>query len=42
VDLPRIVCDASKLRKATGWEPAIPIESSLLDTLNYWRQLSRS
>lgn len=42
VDLPRIVCDPSKLRAATGWQPAIPIETSLLDTLNYWRQLSRS
>ena len=38
VDLPRIVCDASKFRRATGWAPAIDIETSLLDTLNWWRQ----
>jgi len=43
VDLPRIVCDASKFRQASGWAPAIAIESSLLDTLNWWRQdISRS
>jgi GDP-4-dehydro-6-deoxy-D-mannose reductase len=38
VDLPRIVCDAGKFRQATGWAPAIPIETSLLDTLNWWRR----
>jgi GDP-4-dehydro-6-deoxy-D-mannose reductase len=43
VDLPRIVCDASKFRRASGWAPAISIETSLLDTLNWWRQeISRS
>jgi GDP-4-dehydro-6-deoxy-D-mannose reductase len=43
VDLPRIVCDATKFRQRTGWRPAIPIETSLRDTLDYWRmKTSRS
>jgi GDP-4-dehydro-6-deoxy-D-mannose reductase len=43
VDLPRIVCDATKFKRATGWKPTIPIETSLADTLNWWRQeISRS
>jgi GDP-4-dehydro-6-deoxy-D-mannose reductase len=43
VDLPRIVCDASKFRQATGWAPALPIETTLRDTLDYWRaEISRS
>ena len=37
VDLPRIVCDCSKLQRETGWQPAIPIGDSLQDTLDYWR-----
>lgn len=37
VDVPLILADTSKLRAATGWSPAIPIEKSLEDTLNYWR-----
>lgn len=38
VDLPRIVCNAGKFRAATGWAPTFPIETSLGDTLNWWRQ----
>lgn len=37
-DVPRHVGDASKLRAATGWQPTIPFERSLLDILNDWRQ----
>jgi GDP-4-dehydro-6-deoxy-D-mannose reductase len=29
--------DASRLTTATGWQPTIPIEQSLGDTLEYWR-----
>ena len=36
-DVPVLVGDARKFREATGWEPRIPIDDSLLDTLNYWR-----
>jgi GDP-4-dehydro-6-deoxy-D-mannose reductase len=31
-------CDASRLRGCTGWAPAIPLEQTLADTLDYWRQ----
>ena len=33
VDLPMLVADASKLRAATGWEPAYSIEQTLADML---------
>ena len=29
--------DTSKFREATGWEPKIPYEATLLDLLEYWR-----
>ena len=31
------VGDASRLRAATGWKPSIPIETTLLGMLDYWR-----
>jgi GDP-4-dehydro-6-deoxy-D-mannose reductase len=40
-DMRRIVGDASKFRAATGWEPIIPLEQSLSDTLDYWRATLR-
>ena len=30
--------DASRLRREIGWQPRIPLEQTLADTLNYWRQ----
>jgi GDP-4-dehydro-6-deoxy-D-mannose reductase len=36
-DDPELVCDYSKFNKLTGWEPEIPIEKTLEDTLEYWR-----
>jgi GDP-4-dehydro-6-deoxy-D-mannose reductase len=30
--------DARKLTRETGWQPRIPIEQTLSDTLEYWRQ----
>ena len=30
--------DTSKFQKATGWKPAIPLEKTLEDLLNYWRE----
>jgi GDP-4-dehydro-6-deoxy-D-mannose reductase len=38
VDQPLLVADASKLRDATGWEPRFPIERTLGDMLDYWRE----
>lgn len=37
VDQPLLVADSSKLRAATGWEPAFSIEQTLADMLAYWR-----
>ena len=36
-DRPMLVGDASRLRTATGWEPAIPFDRTLDDLLEYWR-----
>ena len=33
--------DASRFRARTGWEPKIPLETSLRDLLDYWRARSR-
>jgi GDP-4-dehydro-6-deoxy-D-mannose reductase len=40
-DVPDVVCDADRLRRQTGWEPAIPFEQSLSDVLDYWRDRVR-
>ncbi len=37
VSAPRIVGDAAKFRRATGWRPEIPLEDTLWDLLCYWR-----
>jgi GDP-4-dehydro-6-deoxy-D-mannose reductase len=37
-DNAELLCDATKVREATGWEPAIPLEKTLKDILNYWRE----
>lgn len=36
-DVLRTECDASAVRTRTGWEPRIPLEQTLRDTLEYWR-----
>ena len=38
-DDPQLLCDSSKFRKLTGWKPEIPIEKTLKDTLEYWREV---
>jgi GDP-4-dehydro-6-deoxy-D-mannose reductase len=38
VDVPVVLGDASRLRRATGWEPRIPLDTTLADLLAYWRQ----
>ena len=38
-DNPELVCDYSKFSKLTGWIPKIPIEKTLKDTLDYWREI---
>lgn len=37
-DVPVLLGDCSKFKKETGWEPQIPFEKTLEDTLNYWRK----
>lgn len=38
-DILAIFGDCSKFKKQTGWESKIPLEKTLKDTLNYWREL---
>ncbi|MFP3901834.1 MAG: GDP-mannose 4,6-dehydratase [Acidimicrobiia bacterium] len=37
VDIPVLVGDNTRLRKATGWEPTIPLDRTLADVLADWR-----
>lgn len=37
-DVPILVGDSTRFNKATGWKPEIPIEKTLEDLLNYWRE----
>ena len=37
VDQPLLVADPTKLRAATGWTAAIPMERTLADMLDHWR-----
>ncbi len=36
-DIPSATGDATRLRALTGWQPCIPWEQTLADTLQYWR-----
>lgn len=38
VDVPLVVCDAGKLRQATGWRPTYTFEQTLSDILDEWRE----
>ena len=37
-DVPMLVGDCTKFKQQTGWEPQIPFERTLEDTLDYWRK----
>jgi GDP-4-dehydro-6-deoxy-D-mannose reductase len=37
-DVEILLADNSKFRELTGWEPEIPLEKTLEDLLNYWRE----
>jgi len=37
-DVQRSVADITKFQRATDWQPRIPIEQSLRDILDYWRE----
>lgn len=38
VDIPVLVGDSTRLAKATGWAPTIPLEQTLADVLADWRE----
>jgi GDP-4-dehydro-6-deoxy-D-mannose reductase len=40
-DVEVLIGDCSKFKGDTGWEPEIPFEQTLRDTLEYWRQRVR-
>ncbi len=37
-DVELLLCDYSKFNRATGWEPEIPLEKTIQDLLDYWRE----
>ncbi|MFQ5349263.1 MAG: GDP-mannose 4,6-dehydratase [Thermoanaerobaculia bacterium] len=37
-DVEVLLADCSKFRGETGWEPVIPLETTLADLLEYWRR----
>ena len=37
-DVPVLVGNCSKFKKATGWKPLIPFVKTMEDLLNYWRE----
>jgi len=37
-DVKVLVCDATKFKRLTGWQPQIPFEQMMKDLLNYWRE----
>jgi len=38
-DNPDLVCDCSKMRKITGWEPGVTLDETLKNILDYWRSI---
>ena len=41
IDMPLLIADAAKLRRATGWAPRIPLEQTLAELLESWRERVR-
>lgn len=37
VDVPEVRADIAKLRAATGWAPEVPLDKTLAETLDFWR-----
>ena len=38
VDVPVLVCNGARFAQRTNWEPQVPLERTLLDLLDYWRE----
>jgi GDP-4-dehydro-6-deoxy-D-mannose reductase len=41
-DVPEIRGSNERIRAATGWQPEIPLERTVADALNYWRERLRT
>lgn len=41
VEVPVLAGDCTRLRRLTGWEPEIPLETTLAEVLEYWRDQLR-
>lgn len=39
IDNPELLCDATKFIKISNWKPKIDIDTTLKDTLDYWRSI---
>lgn len=39
VDTPELVCDNQKIREVIDWKPQIPLDQTLKETLDYWREI---
>lgn len=39
IDTPEISADISELKKDTGWSPTKPLDETLKETLDYWRNI---
>ena len=37
-DVPILIGNCDLFKSLTGWSPKIPLENTLLDLLNYWRE----
>jgi len=37
-DIPEVVCDSTRFRQDTGWEPHYDLAQTLRDVLDDWRQ----
>jgi len=37
-DVKVLICNATKFKTVTGWEPEIPFERTMSDLLDYWRE----
>ncbi len=40
VDIPSLICDNTKICSLIDWTPQIPIEQTLQETLEYWRNIT--
>ena len=41
-DIPWLVGDPSRIEAATGWRAEIPLDKTLKDLLDWWRQRERA